>query len=85
MFKAERLTSNTQSGAASFRIVAEPSDIQNNQMIIAHIQTHSAVLGNGNGVFYLNAAPAKLVIRCFDVQNHIVGLDQLAKRIEKRL
>ena len=46
-------------------------------MIIAHIQTHSAVLGNGNGVFYLNAAPAKLVIRCFDVQNHIDTLQTL--------
>ena len=40
-------------------------------MIIAHIQTHGTVFGNSNGVFYLNAAPTKLVIRCFDVQNHI--------------
>ena len=85
IFKAERLTSNTQSGAASFRIVAEPSDIQNNQMIIAHIQTHSAVLGNGNGVFYLNAAPAKLVIRCFDVQNHICLQHSLIIRCDRRV
>lgn len=85
MFKAERLTSNTQSGAASFRIVAEPSDIQNNQMIIAHIQTHSAVLGNGNGVFYLNAAPAKLVIRCFDVQSHICLQHSLIIRCDRRV
>ena len=54
-------------------------------MIIAHIQTHSAVLGNGNGVFYLNAAPAKLVIRCFDVQNHICLQHSLIIRCDRRV
>lgn len=54
-------------------------------MIIARIQTHGTVLGNGNGVFYLNAALTKLVIRCFDVQNHICLQHSLIVRRDRRV
>ena len=54
-------------------------------MIIARIQTHSTVFGNSNDVFYLNAAPTKLVIWCFDVQNHICLQHSLIVRRDRRV
>ena len=52
-------------------------------MIIRLIQPNGAVLRNGNRVFYLHAAPAKLIIRRFDVEHHIFFQNGLIVRRDR--